>query len=71
MLDYNRFKENKKQAPDPKTTNKKKFKNADINKDNALEKEEFSRYCSSDNDYKQWMFNMGFISEEQLNNQSS
>lgn len=47
--------------------NVKKFKNANYDKNEFIDKKEFSKFCLVDVDYKTWMYNMGFISKKQLN----
>lgn len=46
--------------------NKKKFKNANFDKNKYIDKKEFCDFCLTDKDYKKWMYYMGFITKKQL-----
>lgn len=61
-------------APDPTAkevaaSNARKFKKWDYNASGTLELPEFAKMCLVDKDYKQWMFDMGFITRRQLENE--
>lgn len=74
-IDYNSYIE---KLPDKKRVeegdkvkiNKKKFEKYDFDKNLSFDESEFIKICLKDEDYKKWMFNMGFITKRQLDFQS-
>lgn len=66
-LNYNYALENKSITPEEiKKMNKAKFTKYDFDKSKSISKEEFVKLCTKDEDYKKWMFNMGFITKNQM-----
>jgi len=64
---YNGALENKTfAAKEIKKINKDKMKKYDYNKNKSIEKDEFVAICVKDADYKNWFYNMGFITKNQL-----
>lgn len=64
-LKYNAYLE-KKQATDIKKVNKNKFNKYDYDKSSSIEESEFCKICTKDEDYKSWLYNMGFITKKQM-----
>lgn len=47
-------------------SNKNKFHKYDYDKNGKFDLEEFVKICLKDEDYKMWMYNMGFLTKRQL-----
>jgi hypothetical protein len=56
----------KQEVADIKKTNKNKFNKYDFDKSKSIEEAEFCKICMKDEDYKNWLFNMGFITKKQM-----
>ena len=73
-LSFIKFKEGKEKDLQDKNylpkLNRRKFKNANFDANKYIDKEEFTKFCLTDNDFKQWMFYMGLITRKQLKNQT-
>lgn len=49
-----------------KKINRDKFKKYDYDKNKSIDCAEFCSICLKDADYKNWLFNMGFITKNQM-----
>lgn len=49
--------------------NGQKFEKYDFDHNDSIDQKEFVQICLKDEDYKKWMFNMGFITKRQLDYQ--
>eukprot|EP00919_Chromeraceae_sp_WS-2016_P037171 GHVR01088453.1.p3 GENE.GHVR01088453.1~~GHVR01088453.1.p3 ORF type:complete len:112 (-),score=12.66 GHVR01088453.1:6300-6635(-) len=66
-LQYNNYLSKKKSSLKEITImNKNKFQKYDFDNNQSIDREEFIKICLKDEDYKLWMFNMGFITKKQF-----
>jgi len=49
-----------------KKSNRNKFRKYDYDKNKKIDCNEFCKICMKDQDYKNWLFNMGFITKNQM-----
>lgn len=54
-----------------KKSNKNKFRKYDYDKNKSIDGNEFCSICIKDEDYKSWLFNMGFITKNQMDHQDA
>jgi hypothetical protein len=69
-LKYNAYLENKEvKEAEVKKVNRNKFKKYDYDKNKKIDCGEFCKICLKDLDYKNWLFNMGLVTKNQMDHQ--